>query len=437
MQQPQSSSAHAAPPPFDQLIPELQRTLAEERYTTPTPIQAQAIPHLLEGRDLIGCAQTGTGKTAAFSLPLIQHLVRNRKRPESGHPRSLILAPTRELAAQIGESLATYGRGLRLKHWVIFGGVGQHPQVQAVRRGLDILVATPGRLLDLMNQGHINLKRVEVVILDEADRMLDMGFLPDIKRVLGRIPAQRQSLLFSATMPEEVQELAHGLTRDPVNISISPEKPAVERIVQRVLFVDRGNKVALLTKLLTDKHLDKVVVFARTKHGADKIERKLQQAEISVATIHGNKSQSARTTALKGFRDGRVRVLVATDIASRGLDIDDVSHVINYDLPEEPETYIHRIGRTARAGDDGTAISFCSSEERDDLRAIEKTLGQKIPVDDTHEFHDSVAQNVTGEAARRRPRGQRAARPQTPRRPQNPTKRAARVGYAFRKRKHN
>lgn len=262
--------------------------------------------------------------------------------------------------------------------------------------------------------------------------MLDMGFLPDIKRILGRIPAQRQSLLFSATMPEEVQELATGLTRDPVNIAISPEKPAVERIVQSVLFVERANKIALLTKLLTDKHLDKVVVFARTKHGADKIERKLQQAGISVATIHGNKSQSARTTALKGFREGRVRVLVATDIASRGLDIDDVSHVINYDLPEEPETYIHRIGRTARAGDDGTAISFCSAEERDDLRGIEKMLGQKISVDTTHEFHNDAAQHATGVAARRRPRGQR---PPKQTQPQNPAKKAARIGFAFRKRK--
>lgn len=436
-----------AAPPFDQLLPELQRTLAEEQYHTPTPIQAQAIPHLLEGRDLIGCAQTGTGKTAAFTLPLLHHLVRNPRRPQSGHPRSLILAPTRELAAQIGDSIRVYGRGLRLRHWVIFGGVGQHPQVQAARRGLDILVATPGRLLDLMNQGHINLKHIEVVILDEADRMLDMGFFPDIRRIVSRIPAQRQSLLFSATMPKEVIELAHSLVRDPVSITISPESPAVERIDQKVFFVDRGNKTALLDTLLANSKARKLVIFTRTKHGADKVARKLEQAGITVAAIHGNKGQGARTAALAGFRDGRVRVLVATDIAARGIDVEDVTHVINYDLPNEPETYVHRIGRTARIGKDGEALSFCSAEERDDLRAIEKLLKQPIPVAE-HPFHDEAAQYARGLAARRpgpggRPQkhgGHHAKHGGGPHKSgspfkKNPAKQAARIGFAFRKRK--
>lgn len=428
----------AAPPPFDRLLPELQRTLAHEGYHTPTPIQTQAIPHLLDGRDLIGCAQTGTGKTAAFTLPLLQRLVLHRRRPNPGHPRSLILAPTRELAAQIGDSIRTYGRGLRLHHWVIFGGVGQHPQVQAARRGLDILVATPGRLLDLMNQGHINLKEIEVVILDEADRMLDMGFFPDIRRIVSRIPPNRQALLFSATMPPEVRDLAHSLVRDPVTITIAPDQPAVERIVQKVLFVDKANKPALLANLLAREQLDKVVVFTRTKHGADKVARKLEQAGISVAAIHGNKGQGARTAALAGFRDGRVRVLVATDIAARGLDVDRITHVINYDLPNEPETYVHRIGRTARAGEDGDALSFCSAEERDDLRAIERLLGKPIPVDTEHGFHDAHAQHAKGAAARRPPpgaHGRRGGGHGGPRHKPDPAKQAARVGFHFRKRK--
>jgi len=387
------------------LLPELQRTLAEEKYHTPTPIQAQAIPHLLAGRDFIGCAQTGTGKTAAFTLPLLQHLLKHRRPLQPGHPRALVLAPTRELAAQIGESVATYGRGLRLHHAVIFGGVGQHPQVQAARRGLDILVATPGRLIDLMNQGHINLKQVEVVILDEADRMLDMGFIPDIRRIISRIPPERQSLLFSATMAPEIRDLARSFVRDPVTVTIAPEKPAVERIVQKVMFVDKGNKPTLLAKLLTDANLDKVIVFTRTKHGADKVARKLQQSGITVAAIHGNKGQGARTSALSGFRDGRLRVLVATDIAARGLDVEGITHVINFDLPNEPETYVHRIGRTARAGEDGDAVSFCSAEERDDLRAIEKLLRHPIPVDTAHGYHDPKAQHATGDAARRPPPG--------------------------------
>ncbi len=425
-----------AAPPFDSLLPELQHMLAEEGYHTPTPIQAQAIPPLLAGRDLIGVAQTGTGKTAAFTLPLLHDLVLRRTPPQPGHPRSLILAPTRELAAQIGDSIRTYGRGLRLHHGVIFGGVGQHPQVQAVRRGLDILVATPGRLLDLMNQGHIHLKRIEVFVLDEADRMLDMGFLPDVRRIIGRIPARRQALLFSATMPGEVRSLAGSLVHNPVTVEISPESPAVDRIVQKVLFVDKANKAALLAGLLADRNLDKVVVFARTKHGADKITRKLESAGVSAAAIHGNKGQGARTAALAAFRDGRLRVLVATDIAARGLDVEGITHVINYDLPNEPETYVHRIGRTARAGGDGDALSFCSAEERDDLRAIEKLLGQALPVETGHSFHDSRAQHASGAAARRPPPGRHGPQGGAPRNPQAATKSAARVGFAFRKRRH-
>ncbi len=427
-------------PPFDQLLPELQQTLVEEKYHTPTPIQAEAIPHLLAGRDLIGCAQTGTGKTAAFTLPLLQYLTKKNQRPQPNHPRALILAPTRELAAQIGESISTYGRRLRLRHWVIYGGVGQHPQVQAARRGIDILVATPGRLLDLMNQGHINLKLVEVVILDEADRMLDMGFFPDIRRILSRIPPQRQSLLFSATMPPEVRELANTFVRDPGTITIEPEAPAVERIEQKMMFVTKGNKIPLLLHLLADSTLDKVVTFIRTKHGADKVARKLEQAGITTAAIHGNKGQGARTQALAGFRDGRLRVLVATDIAARGLDIEGVTHVINFDLPNEPETYIHRIGRTARAGADGQAISFCSAEERDDLRSIERLLGKPVPADTTQPFHDSDAQFAKGASARRPPPGshKRPHKPGSaankPQHVQNPAKRAARIGFAFRKR---
>ncbi|HMP77492.1 MAG TPA: DEAD/DEAH box helicase [Kiritimatiellia bacterium] len=442
-QAPAPSPAHAPVPPFDQLLPELQRTLAEELYHTPTPIQAQAIPHLLAGRDLIGCAQTGTGKTAAFTLPLLQYLLKNPRTPQPGHPRALVLAPTRELAAQIGDSVATYGRGLRVRHAVIFGGVGQNPQIQAARRGLDILVATPGRLIDLMNQGHINLKQVEVVILDEADRMLDMGFIPDIRRIISRIPPARQSLLFSATMAPEIRELAQSFVRDPVTVTIAPEKPAVERIVQKIMFVDKGNKPTLLAKLLTDANLDKVIVFTRTKHGADKVAKKLQQSGITVAAIHGNKGQGARTSALAGFRDGRVRVLVATDIAARGLDVDGITHVINFDLPNEPETYVHRIGRTARAGEDGDAVSFCSAEERDDLRAIEKLLRHPIPVDTGHGYHDSNAQHATGDAARRPPQGNRGGNRGGQRgggghRPaQGGGKPAGKVGFSFRSRHRN
>jgi ATP-dependent RNA helicase RhlE len=392
---------------FAALIEPLQRAVAEEGYTTPTPIQEQAIPHLLEGRDLLGCAQTGTGKTAAFTLPLLQEMTETKKTAPGGRPRALILTPTRELAAQIGDSIKTYGRHVRVSHTVIFGGVGQNPQVQALRRGLDVVVATPGRLIDLMEQGHIHLDRIELFILDEADRMLDMGFIPSVRKVIAKLPQKRHSLFFSATMPPVVAGLAKELLHKPVQITIDPGQPTVERIAQKLMFVDKENKDALLVDLIAEHEMDKVIVFTRTKHGADKVVRKLVQSGISAFAIHGNKSQSARTTALHGFKIGKVRALVATDIASRGIDVDGITHVVNYDLPEEPETYVHRIGRTARAGTDGDAVSFCAARERDWLRGIEKLIRKTIPVDRTHQYHSETARTATGAAARPEPKAQR------------------------------
>jgi ATP-dependent RNA helicase RhlE len=392
---------------FAGLLPELQRAVAEEGYAVPTPIQSQAIPHLLAGRDLIGCAQTGTGKTAAFILPILQYLALNKRPLVRNRARVLILAPTRELAAQIDASAATYGRHLRFSHAVVFGGVSQFRQVQALSRGLDILVATPGRLLDLMQQGHAGLDAVEIFVLDEADRMLDMGFFPDIKRVIAKLPPKRRSLFFSATMEPEVVALARTLVHDAVHVTIAHEAPAVERIVQKVMFVDRNDKDTLLASLLADSHWNRVLVFTQMKHMANKVVKKLGSAGITAMAIHGNKSQGARTEALASFKDGRVRVLVATDIAARGLDVDGISHVINYDLPVEPEVYIHRIGRTARAGAGGDAVSFCSAGEREFLRAIEKMIRSVVPVDTAHQFHSESARQATGAAARPAPRVQR------------------------------
>ena len=403
---PQAPQA-AADGVFSSLLPELKRAVAEEGYTTPTPIQTQAIPHLLERRDLIGCAQTGTGKTAAFILPILQYLTMNKRQAARGHARVLILAPTRELAAQIGVSAATYGCHLHFSHAVIFGGVSQFSQVQAMNRGLDILVATPGRLLDLMQQGYVHLDTIEIFVLDEADRMLDMGFFPDIKKVIAKLPRQRQSLFFSATMEPEVVALARTLVHDAVHVTIAHEAPAVERIVQRVLFVDKNHKDALLASLLGDSRWDRVIVFTQMKHMANKVVKKLADAGISAAAIHGNKSQGARTEALASFKDGRIRVLVATDIAARGLDVDGISHVINYDLPVEPEVYIHRIGRTARAGAGGDAVSFCSAGERDFLRSIEKLIRVGVPVDTSHRYHSEAACRATGADARPAPKAVR------------------------------
>jgi ATP-dependent RNA helicase RhlE len=385
---------------FSTLLPALQRAVAEEGYTLPTSIQEGAIPYVLQGRDLLGCAQTGTGKTAAFVLPLLQYITQNPQPRTPYRPRALILAPTRELAAQIGDSLSAYGRHVPFSQTVIFGGVGQHPQVQALRKGVEIVVATPGRLLDLMNQGHVRLEAIEVFVLDEADRMLDMGFLPDIRRIIARLPAKRQSLFFSATLEPAVIGLANTLVRNPVHITITPQQPTVERIVQKVMFVDQGSKPQLLVQLLSNSKINRVLIFTRMKYGANRVAERLEHAGITSAAIHGNKSQSARSKALTDFKDGRVRVMVATDIAARGIDVDGITHVINYDLPLEAETYVHRIGRTARAGAEGDAISFCSAGERAMLSSIERLIRKPIPVDTNHAYHSEAASRAVGAEAR-------------------------------------
>ncbi len=376
------------------LIEPLQRALAKQGYTTPTPIQLKSIPPLLEGKDLIGIAQTGTGKTAAFVLPILQRMTEKYPRVL----KTLVLAPTRELAAQIGESFTAYGQFLKFKNTVIFGGVRQGSQVNAVSKGVDIVVATPGRLLDLMNQRLVNLKDVEFFVLDEADRMLDMGFIHDIKKIIARLPQKRQSFFFSATMPPQVNQLANQLLRNPVMVEVAPQATTVEKIKQCVFFVDPGAKDKLLLELLLQKHLTRVLVFTRTKHKANKVTAFLSSHRISSAAIHGNKSQGARTEALKNFKSGRTKVLVATDIAARGIDIDDISHVINFELPNDPESYVHRIGRTARAGSEGTAYSFCAADERSFLRDIEKLIRLKIEVM-PHAHHSEQAQNASGASA--------------------------------------
>lgn len=356
--------------------------IEKEGYTRPTPIQEQSIPHILNGRDVIGCAQTGTGKTAAFALPIIQNLGYSHTK----HIRVLILTPTRELAAQIGDSFAIYSKKTPLRHTVIFGGVGQNPQVQAIERGVDILIATPGRLLDLMNQGIVHLNKLEILVLDEADRMLDMGFIHDVKRVIKVLPKKRQSLLFSATMPEAIQELSRSMLIDPVWVEVTPQSSTVEKIDQSVFFVERSSKRNLLKHLLKDSAIKRVLIFTRTKHRANDLARQLSRAQLPAEAIHGNKSQTARTRALDNFRDGKTPILVATDIAARGLDIEEVTHIINFDLPNIPESYVHRIGRTARAGASGIAYSFCDVDERPYLKDIEKLIRQRIPVVEDHPF---------------------------------------------------
>ncbi len=364
----------------------IQSAIAQLGYQQPTPIQAQAIPPLKAGRDLLGIAQTGTGKTAAFALPILDGLHKNRRQPPPRGARVLILTPTRELAAQIDDSFRTYGKNMRLHRGLIFGGVGQNPQVRTMSRGVDVLTATPGRLLDLMNQGHVRLQGLETFVLDEADRMLDMGFIHDIRKVIAALPRQRQTLLFSATMPPEIAKLAAGLLQDPVRVEITPQATTVERIDQTVLFVAKENKRRLLQNLLEEQPIQRALVFTRTKHGADRVAAHLDKNAIRAAAIHGNKSQGARERALKSFRDGRVRVLVATDIAARGIDVPGVSHVINFDLPNESESYVHRIGRTARAGAEGAAISFCDTLERTLLKDIERCIRQSVPVTENHPF---------------------------------------------------
>jgi ATP-dependent RNA helicase RhlE len=368
----------------------LLRALADEKYDRPTPIQQQTIPYILAGRDLLGCAQTGTGKTAAFALPMLQRLSQTQPAANGAGarrgPRALILVPTRELAVQVADSFGAYGRHLRLSRAVIFGGVGQGPQVDALRRGTDIIVATPGRLIDLMDQGHVRLGDVETLVLDEADRMLDMGFIKPIRQIIAKMPAKRQNLLFSATMPPDIAQLADQILRNPAKVAVNPVASTVPAITQWVLFVEKENKRPLLREVLRDPAMKRVLVFTRTKHGADRVTRDLDNAQVRAEAIHGNKSQGARQKALAAFRDGRIRVLVATDIAARGIDVDGVSHVINFELPNEPESYVHRIGRTARAGARGIALSFCDREERAYLRDIERLTKARLAVVPDHPY---------------------------------------------------
>ena len=400
----------------------LLRALSAQGHETPTPIQTQAIPHLLAGKDLLGIAQTGTGKTAAFALPILQNLAAGPQKAGPRGARALILAPTRELAIQIGQAIQAYGRNLAIYQTVIFGGVGQKPQVDAVRRGLDIIVATPGRLLDLMNQRHVQLDSIEHFVLDEADRMLDMGFIRDVKKIVAALPKRRQTLFFSATMPNAVSGLAGDILRDPVRVSVTPASTPVERIDQSVYFLTADQKRDQLAEILRDPALDRTIVFTRTKHRADRVAQNLSRIGITAEAIHGNKSQGARQRALKSFRDGRCRVLVATDIAARGIDVEGVSHVINYELPNVPEDYVHRIGRTARAGASGTAIALCDPSEQPFLRDIEKLTRHKLNIAGgepaRHEPSPKKGKGANngngrparpGRSRRRRPQGQRRA----------------------------
>jgi ATP-dependent RNA helicase RhlE len=381
----------------------LLRALAHANYETPTPIQARTIPLLLEGRDVLGIAQTGTGKTAAFALPVLQHLAAQNRRAEPKSPRALVLAPTRELAVQIARSFDTYGRGLGLSLGLVIGGIGFGRQVESLRRGVDILVATPGRLLDLMQQGHVRLGHVTFLVLDEADRMFDMGFIKDVRRIVASVARQRQTLMFSATMPGDVARLAADVLRDPARVEIAPQGRTVDKIDQGVYFVNSSTKRALLAHLLADAALERVIVFTRTKRGANRVAEALEKSGVQAEAIHGNKSQNARQRALDAFSRGRARVLVATDLAARGIDVQGVTHVINYELPAEAESYVHRIGRTARAGASGIAISFCDGSERGQLKGIEKLTNQRLNVIPMPANEDLPQQA----APQREPRGER------------------------------
>ena len=378
------------------------RAVTDGGYTTPTPIQAQSIDAIIDGHDLMGVAQTGTGKTAAFSLPLLHLLSDNEGRKAVPlHPKALILAPTRELAGQIQDSIKIYGKHVPLRSAVVFGGTNIRPQIQALKRGIHILVATPGRLIDLMNQGFCRLDEVEIFVLDEADTMLDMGFIHDVRKVDAALPRDHQTIMFSATMPAKVKRLADGLLDDPVHVSVAPAATTAEKIEQRVMFVPKDKKRVLLERLMEDEAIKRVLVFTRTKHGANRVAKQLGQKGIHADAIHGNKTQNARQKALKNFKAGNLRVLVATDIASRGIDVDGVTHVINYELPNEPESYVHRIGRTARAGCEGIAISLCELDERAYLRDIERTIRAKVPVDKEHPWHSEEISDHTGPAPKR------------------------------------
>ena len=390
---------------FGRLDQQLQHAVRDAGYVAPTPIQAEAMPHLLEGRDLIGIAQTGTGKTAAFMLPILNHLVRERRPRHIGHPRALVLSPTRELAAQTADNVRKYSKYANLPFACVFGGVSQFGQVKDIKKGAETVIACPGRLIDLMTQGILYLDQVECFVLDEADRMLDMGFLPDIRRIISKLPRARQSLFFSATMSPAIMKLAGELVNDPVQVTISPETPTVEKINQKVMLVDKGCKDRLLVHLLkAHPEWTKVIVFAKMRHGADRVVRKLLKENIACAAIHSDKTQGQRTRALDGFRHGRLRVLVATDIASRGIDVPDISCVVNMELPLETESYVHRIGRTARAGESGAAISFVSGEERAQLKAVERFIRKTIPIDREQPFHSEAADIRTGSADKGLPR---------------------------------
>jgi ATP-dependent RNA helicase RhlE len=371
----------------------LMRALGELGYEHPTPIQEQSIPSLLQGRDLFGCAQTGTGKTAAFALPMLQLMSEARVKGKPGQPPALILAPTRELAQQILDSFRDYGKFLGLRSSVIFGGVSQRPQEEQLRRGIDILVATPGRLLDLMNQGLVHLDQVRYFVLDEADRMLDMGFIHDIKKILAKLPRQKQTAFFSATVPTEVKKLSEELLYKPVRVSVTPENSTAERVVQELYHVEKENKRALLRHLLEELHVSNALVFTRTKRGADRVAKELVKHGIAADSIHGDKSQGAREKALNGFKNRKLRVLVATDIAARGIDVDGLSHVFNFEIPEVAETYVHRIGRTGRAGSGGHAISFCTEEELPYIRSIQKLINRQIPTR-KHSFQAPTANQI-------------------------------------------
>ena len=372
------------------LVDPICKAVRREKYVVPTPIQAQAIPHLLEGRDLLGCAQTGTGKTAAFALPILHGLAVSNKKLMPRKVGTLILTPPRELAYQINESFDVYGRYMKFRKAVVFGGVSYNTQIRSLSRGVDVLISTPGRLLDLMEQGYVHLDEVSTFVLDEADRMLDMGFFPDIRRIHSKVPPNAQTMLFSATFPKEIVSISKQFLKDPVSVSVAPPASTVEKIDQRVMFVDRENKSDLLEIVLEDESIQRCLIFTRTKHGANKIARKLEKNRIPTEALHGNKSQNARQAALKKFRSGKVRILVATDVASRGLDVDGITHVINYELPHEPESYVHRIGRTARAGASGVAISFCDAGERGYLSNIERTIKQSVEVFTDHPLHSAT-----------------------------------------------
>ncbi len=405
------------------IIEPILKALRDEGYTHPTPIQVQAIPILLRGKDLLGVAQTGTGKTAAFAIPILQHIYNAKaEQPGSRGIKTLVVTPTRELAIQIGESFSAYGKYTGIRNTVIFGGVKQGKQTNALQKGVDVLIATPGRLLDLMQQGFVSLREVEFAVLDEADQMLDMGFIHDIKKIIAKLPAKRQSLFFSATMPKDIVELSRKILGDFERVTVKPEQATAEKVEQGVYFVSKNNKSKLLVHMLQERPDDSVLVFSRTKHGANKVVKKLDKAEIRSAAIHGNKSQAARQKALGDFKDGKIKVLIATDIAARGIDIDELSLVVNYDLPNIPETYVHRIGRTGRASASGMALSFCDKDERPYLRDIEKLIKQDVPRMPEHQFVDD-GEDAEVEIERRpqRPHNQNSSRRPNPSKNKNRT----------------